>query len=195
MTMIPEKYRAILPPYWYENQVAVHHFEAGEAERAYQQARKLDLERQTMITTATWGLPYWEYMFQVTPKQGDSYETRRARVMAKYRERLPFTPALADSITRLFIKEQAADQVFIEENPDTGYFYISVPLWSIYDVASWVHDIHKRKRVPHEFMPQLAVSDAIVFHERITINQKRYHRVHEFRVGMTPLKDQDEVVI
>lgn len=195
MTMIPEKYRIVLPPYWYENQVAVHHFEAGEAERAYQQTRKLDLERQTMITTVTWGLPYWEYMFQVTPKQGDSYETRRARVMAKYRERLPFTPALASSITKLFIKEQAAYQVLIEENPDTGYFYISVPLWSIYDVASWVYDIHKRKRVPHVFMPQLAVSDGIVFSESITIKQRRYHRVHEFRAGMTPLKDQDEVMI
>ncbi|MGG0752811.1 putative phage tail protein [Brevibacillus laterosporus] len=193
--MIPEKYRIVLPPYWYENQVAVHHFEAGEAERAYQQTRKLDLERQTMITTVTWGLPYWEYMFQVTPKQGDSYETRRARVMAKYRERLPFTPALASSITKLFIKEQAAYQVLIEENPDTGYFYISVPLWSIYDVASWVYDIHKRKRVPHVFMPQLAVSDGIVFSESITIKQRRYHRVHEFRAGMTPLKDQDEVMI
>ena len=195
MTMIPEKYRTMLPPYWYENQAAVHHFEAGEAEREYQQARKLDLERQMLITTSTWGLPYWEDMFQVTPKQGDSYETRRARVMAKYRERLPFTPALASSITKLFIKKQAADQVIIEENPDTGYFYISVPLWSIFDVASWVHDIHKRKRVPHLFMPQLAVSDEIAISAIIKINRRRYHKVSEFHIGMTPIKYQDEVII
>ncbi|MBA4534429.1 putative phage tail protein [Brevibacillus halotolerans] len=195
MTMIPEKYRIMLPPHWYENQVAVHHFDGAGGEIDYQRGKKTDLEQQMNIQTATWGLVFWEYMFQVVPKFGDSYETRRARVIAKYRQVNPFTPAMAKEITQLFISPDGMDRIEITESPDTGYFYISVPLWSIYDIASWVHDIHKRKRVPHVFMPQLASYDRIEFVETIKVNQRRYHKVHEFRVRMTPLKYQNEVII
>ncbi|WP_232695471.1 putative phage tail protein [Brevibacillus daliensis] len=195
MSMIPERYREQVPPYWYENKAALYHYESGGGETEFQRAKKMDLDRQMSITTATWGLVFWEYMFQVKAKLGDSYETRRARVIAKYRERNPFTPALGRSITKLFVTQKGEERIQITEEPDTGFFYIAVPLDTVYDIASWVQDIHKRKRVPHVFMPQLVVEAGVVIDEMVFVRQRRYHMVKEFRVGMTPMKYQNEVMI
>lgn len=195
MTMIPERYRAKLPPYWRENNVAIYHFEAAAGEIDFQKARKEDLDRQMNIKTATWGLVYWEYIFKVTPKLGDSYDIRRARVVAKYLKRNPFTPAMAAEITKLFIAPEGRDKIIVSEDPDTGFFYISTPLASVYDIESWVQDIRKRKRVPHTFVPQLSCVSTLEVQETITVNLKRYHTVSEFNVGMTPLKYKSEVTL
>lgn len=155
MSMIPERYRPKLPPYWRENEVAVNHFEGAGGEIDYQKARKEDLDRQMDIRTVTWGIIYWEYIFKVVPKANDSIETRRARVIAKFRKKNPFTPAEAIEQTNLFISPDGAGRVEVIENPDTGQFIISVPLRTLLDLPSWIEAIEKRKRVPHVFIPNM----------------------------------------
>ena len=45
-----------------------------------------DLIKQCFITTATWGLKYWEEEFGITIDETDSLENRRSRVLAKKRK-------------------------------------------------------------------------------------------------------------
>lgn len=194
MTMIPEKYREKLPPYWYENEVANHHFPTAAGETECQAEAIIDLTDQFRLSSATWGLDYWEYIYQVMRRPNDSHETRRARVIAKHRARNSFTPAEAISITQVFSSAALTD-ITVTENPSTGYFYIAVPCGTLYDLSAWVDEINRRKRVPHVFVPQLTVSAAVTFTEKITVTMREYHKVREFRVGMTPLKAQSEVIL
>ncbi|UFJ40095.1 YmfQ family protein [Brevibacillus humidisoli] len=153
--LIPERNRPQLPPYWRENRVALYHLHAAGAEMDEQRENDLDVARQMILATATWGLAYWEYLFQVQPKPGDTYDTRRARIMAKYRQRNPFTPALATEITHVFLTPEGQGHVEVMENVDTGAFVISVPLTTLRDLEEWIRAIEKRKRVPHRFIPNL----------------------------------------
>lgn len=155
MRMIPQRYLPKLPPYWRENDVGYYHYSTTADEADYQREKMDDLHRQRFITTATWGLLYWEYMFQVKPKPGDSYETRRARIISKYRKRNPFTPAEAIEQTNLFITPDAKGKVEVDENSATGEFMISIPLRSLLDLQGWIEDMERRKRVPHVFIPNL----------------------------------------
>lgn len=155
MSMIPERYRPKLPPYWRENEVVVNHLEGAGGEIDYQRAKKLDLDRQMDIRTVTWGIVYWEYIFKVVPKADDSIETRRARVIAKFRKKNPFTPAEAIEQTTFFISPNGAGRIEVIENPSPGHFIISVPLRTLLDLPNWIEAIEKRKRVPHVFIPNM----------------------------------------
>lgn len=161
--MIPERYRPALPPYWRDNLVAIYHLHAAAEEMDLQREKDLDLARQMILTSATWGLVYWEYIFQVQPKPGDTYEIRRARIIAKYRQRNPFTPALAVDITNVFLTPEGQGMVEVIENPDTGEFIISVPLTTLHDLEEWIKAIEKRKRVPHRFIPNLFKGGEVQF--------------------------------
>lgn len=61
--MIPLKYREILPPYWYENHVAMFHFEGAGNETDYQKAVIQELGKQFALPYATYSLDVWEWIF------------------------------------------------------------------------------------------------------------------------------------
>lgn len=42
-----------------------------------------DIFEQFFVTTATWGLSYWENVLAITPLTSDDYESRRKRVLVK----------------------------------------------------------------------------------------------------------------
>lgn len=50
-------------------------------------AAYLDLFNQFFVSTATWGLDYWENLVKIETNEKLSYETRRSNVMAEMRRR------------------------------------------------------------------------------------------------------------
>jgi len=44
-----------------------------------------DLKKQLRITTATWGLKYWEEKLKIPVNEAQSYDIRRSRVLSKWR--------------------------------------------------------------------------------------------------------------
>jgi hypothetical protein len=61
--MIPERYRKMLPPYWYENHVAMYHFEGGGAELGRQKEKIKELGNQFLLPYATYSLDVWEWIY------------------------------------------------------------------------------------------------------------------------------------
>lgn len=55
--------------------------------------------------------------------------------------------------------------------------------------------IEKIKPANMEYVATPWTRETILIQDRATVKQWRYHKVHEFRVGMTPLKYKKEVVL
>ncbi|MGN7469638.1 putative phage tail protein [Brevibacillus sp. SAFN-007a] len=88
--MIPERYRQMMPPYWYENEVAEYHFEGTASAVDAFHAQREDLQQQLTPWSATWGLDIWDWIY-FGKKQLLSVEERRKNILRKHWARLPFT--------------------------------------------------------------------------------------------------------
>ncbi len=75
-------------PYYYENSPEFRALqEAYGPECESVRAAVEDFKAQLVLSTATWGLQYWESAFGLTPDRSLSYEARRENVRAKWRSR------------------------------------------------------------------------------------------------------------
>lgn len=74
-----------------------------------------DIVTQLYIPTATWGLRYWEQILGIVMVDAESYDTRRSRVLAKWRGIGNFSAALIKSIASAFTGEQVNVLVVISE--------------------------------------------------------------------------------
>lgn len=88
--MIPERYRRMLPPQWYENDVAEYHFGGSEAVIDAFNLQREDILQQFSPWSATWGLDIWDRIY-FGNKQLQSIEERRKNIKRKHWARLPFT--------------------------------------------------------------------------------------------------------
>lgn len=97
--MIPERYRSMLPPQWYENDVAEYHFEgSAEAIDAFNTQRE-DILQQFSPWSATWGLDVWDWIY-FGEKQLLTIEERRKNILTQHWERSPFTMPVLLSLGR-----------------------------------------------------------------------------------------------
>lgn len=95
--MIPERYRRMLPPQWYENEVAEYHLEgAGTAVDAFHSQRE-DILQQFSPWSATWGLDVWDWIY-FGSKQLQSIEERRKNIQRKHWARSPFTLSVLEAM-------------------------------------------------------------------------------------------------
>ncbi|MED4581887.1 hypothetical protein P9578_03740 [Brevibacillus choshinensis] len=69
--MIPERYRRMLPPQWYENNVAELHFEGTGGEVDQQTLKIKDLGNQFLLPYATFSLDVWEWIYFGGESSGD----------------------------------------------------------------------------------------------------------------------------
>ncbi|WP_289137889.1 putative phage tail protein [uncultured Brevibacillus sp.] len=95
--MIPERYKRMLPPQWYENKLAEYHFEGATAAVDVQEVKRLDIERQFFPLSATWGLDIWEWIY-FGKKQLLSIEERRKNIQSQHWAKLPFTMPVLKSL-------------------------------------------------------------------------------------------------
>ncbi len=97
--MIKEKYRLMLPTYWYENEVAEYHFEGVGGETDLQITNVSELGKQLILKTATYSLDVWEWVFFGRTQIG-SHDKRRMLVRNKYRTKARFTLPTLRSLGR-----------------------------------------------------------------------------------------------
>lgn len=108
--MIPLKYRELLPPYWYENEVAETHFLAAGQENTFQKEKIQDVGRQFLLPQATYSLDIWDWIYFGETQVG-SFEERRLNIIRKRLSSLPFTLETLRSIGK-----EAGDLTGIEED-------------------------------------------------------------------------------
>ncbi|MDO7908419.1 hypothetical protein Q5741_18625 [Paenibacillus sp. JX-17] len=92
--MIPQRYREVLPPHWYENEIAEWHFGIMEEAVDTHEAKLEELQGQFLLQRATWGISVWEWMYFHQVQSG-TLEQRREAIRRKRLAKRPFTlPAL-----------------------------------------------------------------------------------------------------
>ena len=82
----------------------------------------LELPAQAFPETATWGLPYWEQRYGLTPKPGDSLEARRQAVITKRTNRAPMNPRRVEII----VEGMTGKHTTVEENVDDYTFSVTL---------------------------------------------------------------------
>lgn len=82
----------------------------------------LDILNQFFISTATWGLRYWEEMFQIFSKDTDSYELRRARIYTKLQSKQISTVEFLTQLAKKYFVKDAT--VEIKEVNEKNLFYL-----------------------------------------------------------------------
>lgn len=70
------------------------------------EAKNADLKAQLRIKTATWGLKFYEEQLHIPTIESDSYETRRGRVMSRWRSPGNFSASLVKTVCESFVNGQ-----------------------------------------------------------------------------------------
>jgi hypothetical protein len=74
-----------------------------------------DLQLQLRATTATWGLSLWEARYGLPIDDGNTYDLRRKKVLARIRSKAPFSVALIKGIAEIYTQRPVTVQ-FDREN-------------------------------------------------------------------------------
>ncbi|GED68693.1 hypothetical protein BRE01_23950 [Brevibacillus reuszeri] len=190
--MIPEKYRKMLPPYWYENRVAEYHFEGAATPVEYYAEKRNDLRQQLFPLSATWGLDYWDWTY-FGKKQSSSLEQRRKNIQQQHWAYLGFAPEVLRAIG---IASSEGKRVEMIEDYPTKLIRYVYPIHDRFDIRHAVTAVEKIRPVHCNGVGVEPTTDTIIeLIDQVLIGLKRYHMVKEFRVGMTPIKQMEEVVI
>jgi len=91
-------------PYYYKFSNLYNQIQAAQASEydSIEEARE-DLRKQFYITTATWGLKYWEELLNIPTNESDSYDVRRSRVLSRWRAVGNFSEDLIKSVCESFL--------------------------------------------------------------------------------------------
>ncbi|KZE55778.1 hypothetical protein AV540_00040 [Brevibacillus parabrevis] len=130
--MIPERYRQMLPPQWYENKVAEYHFEGTATAVDAFAAEREDVLRQFHPWTATWGLDVWDWIY-FGQKQLLGVEERRKNIRQKHWARLPFTLATLKTMGQSAGKLESVKEDF--ENKEIIFEYSGIGPVQLVDLS------------------------------------------------------------
>jgi Uncharacterised protein conserved in bacteria (DUF2313) len=190
--MIPERYRRKLPPYWYENKVAEYHFEGAAAAIDTFKAQREDVQSQLFPWSATWGLDIWDWIY-FGQKQSLPIEERRKNIQRKHWARLGFTPSVLRAIG---LSASTLKNVQMVEDFSEKVIRYVYPVEDMFDTRHAVQSVEKIRPIHCNgvaFEP--TNRETIVMRDVLVVGIKEYHTVSEFRVGMTPIKRVEEVVV
>lgn len=146
---------------------------------------------QAFPQRATWSLFYWEQLFNLNVNVGEPYEERRKRLISFLGSGKP--------VTRNRLENQLSSlsgvNVNIVENLSPYTFRVILENCTDGDYIALVRALEELKpaHLSYTIMPRII--EKFRFVEKVYVNLRRYHTVREFRVGMTFMKEQNEVMI
>lgn len=140
---------------------------------------------------ATWSVFYWEQLFDLYPAVGESLEERRKRLLTFLGSGQPITKSRMESIA----STSADVKVTIEENTYPYMFRLLLDGCCDVDYGSLVKVVDDVKPAHLSYTIAPRIKEKYKFKEKVFVNLRRYHTVREFRVGMTPMMEQNEVAL
>lgn len=190
--MIPERYREMLPPYWYENRVAEYYFEGVAVPVDDYAARRGELGLQFFPLLATYALDVWDWIY-FGQKQPLGTEERRKNIQRKHWARLGFTPSVLRAIG---LSASTLKNVQMVEDFLGKVIHYVYPIEDLFDTKHVVQSVERIRPVHCNGVSFEPVSgDHLQFVDNVVVGIKEYHIVAEFRVGMTPIKRYEEVLV
>lgn len=188
--MILDRYKEVLPPYWYENKVAEYHFAGAATPVDHFAEKRRELVEQFIPFSATWGLDYWDWIY-FGKKQTSSLEERRKNLQRQHWAYLGFTPSVLRAIGLSASERKKVEMVEDFAQKVIRYVY---PAEDRFDSAHAVLSVEKIRPVHCNGVVLEPVNgEVLTFTGSWFVGKRAYHAAGEFRAGMTPIKWNEEV--
>ncbi|MEH6940769.1 putative phage tail protein [Bacillus sp. JJ722] len=150
-----------------------------------------DLRNQMLIDTATWALPIYEKELNIIPVPNSSLEERRAVIKAKWQSQSKLDRILLETVASSIL------QTIVTVGFDGRIVFKLelAPDKQLGNFKTFYQVIDDMKPAHLNHIISLDVEDALVIEDKVSYKLKTYHKVHEFKVGMTPIKYMEGEVI
>lgn len=146
--MIPIRYREVLPPYWYENEVAGWHFCVMEEEVDSREKKMDDLVDQFLLKRATWGLGLWEWIY-FRAEQVGTIEQRREAILRKRLAKKPFKLSILRQLGAQYGKLLDVKEDFLAKEIHFEYDTSSpISLEGLFGDFEYIRPVHINRAVP-----------------------------------------------
>jgi hypothetical protein len=146
--MIPVRYREVLPPYWYENEVAGWHFGVMEEEIDLRAKKMDELVDQFLLQRATWGLDLWEWIYFRSDQLG-TIEQRREAIRRKRLAKKPFKLPILRQIGLQYGKLLKVTEEFLAKEIHFEYDGSSpINVAGLFDDFEYIRPVHINRAVP-----------------------------------------------
>lgn len=178
-----------IPPFYDNDKYVMSMFEASGIEFDKVYAYIDQYYDQLFPQRATWSLFYWEQLFGLNVNVGESTNERRKRLLAHLGSGQPI------NIRRIeMILSTGADvDVDIEENIAPYTFRVLLENCTTGDYVQLVRLLDEIKPAHLTYTVAPRMHEKMKFTTKVYANLRRYHTVREFRVGFSPMKEQNEV--
>jgi hypothetical protein len=181
-----------VPPFYYDDPIINDFFSAFDEELERKNAWVMDVSKQFSLLTATWGLPVWEKIYNLSLNSNDR-EKKISLMLNKYRVKLKFSIPLLESIAKEFTESK---QVKVTEDFTRKMIRYHLNIDDKINFLSLKNNFEKIRPVYVKgMMVSLGAATNIEFQTGITVTARRYKKVNEFRLGMAPLIDKSEMSV
>ncbi|MGG3801801.1 putative phage tail protein [Metabacillus fastidiosus] len=144
-----------------------------------------DVFNQAFVETATWGLEKREKELNLPYDPNLSYEHRRQRILMKENSIKAATIKNLRDLANIFSEPKTVEVLTILNE---YAFRTKYNLDHLINYKDMVIAIEEMKPAHMEHVVGLNVTDDLIIEDTVTYKMKTYHKVHEFKVGMTPIK-------
>ncbi|MMZ48597.1 hypothetical protein D1872_102720 [compost metagenome] len=146
--MIPLRYRKVLPPYWYEIDMAERHFSVMEKEMNDREKITNELRDQFILQRVTYALEVWEWIYFRKVQSGSFAERREAirkKRWAKRPFKLPVLRLIGSQCGKLLdVREDfLSKEVYFEYVANEG-----IDLKRLYEDFEYIRPVHINRAVP-----------------------------------------------
>lgn len=146
--MIPLRYRKVLPPYWYEIDMAERHFSVMEKEMNDREKITNELRDQFILQRATYALEVWEWIYFRKVQSGSFAERReviRKKRWARRPFKLPVLRLIGSQCGKLLdVREDfLSKEVYFEYVANEG-----IDLKRLYEDFEYIRPVHINRAVP-----------------------------------------------
>ncbi|MEC0125356.1 putative phage tail protein [Paenibacillus pabuli] len=156
--MIPVRYREVLPPYWYENEVAGWHFGVMEEEIDLREKKMDELVDQFLLQRATWGLGLWEWIYFRTEQVG-SLANRREAIRRKRLAKKPFKLPILRQIGSQYGKLLKVTEEFLAKEIHFEYDAgAPINLAGLFADFEYIRPVHINRGVPVVQAPKSTIT-------------------------------------
>lgn len=146
--MIPVRYREVLPPYWYENEVAGWHFGVMEEEIDLRSEKMSELVNQFLLQRSTWGLDLWEWIYFRTGQVG-SLANRREAIRRKRLAKKPFKLPILWQLGTQYGKLLQVKEEFLAKEIHFEYEGSSpINMAGLFTDFEYIRPVHINRAVP-----------------------------------------------
>lgn len=146
--MIPVRYREVLAPYWYENEVAGWHFGVMEEEIDLRSEKMSELVDQFLLQRSTWGLDLWEWIYFRTEQIG-SLANRREAIRRKRLAKKPFKLPILRQLGSQYGKLLKVTEEFLTKEIHFEYDSSSpINMAGLFTDFEYIRPVHINRAVP-----------------------------------------------